>query len=412
MNPVNHIQRLLLRIWAVPLVVAIGTLGWPASLDSLERQSVSIWGVDRTLISQTISPPLSNGHFPLRIRVNHKDTRHPSSIQYTIDASLQNATAAVLDHYRPDYGVFVAIDPESGHLLAIASHQREGTPEHNLALRGGYPAASVFKIITAAAAVELGKVQADTVLPFNGKETSLSRKNILHHKKNQWTRHFTVKKSFAKSVNTVFARMGIELVTREHLLAYAGRFGFNQSLGSDFIHDNSTFQLASDDPWLIAKTAAGYTRQTTLNPIHGAVIAATIANGGYRVRPTLVDALIEDHGIILYETPPTTRIRVLTSKTTDQLREMMETTVRIGSAKSSFKNFFHGDYSEVHVGGKTGTLTGLDPPGRYDWFVGYAHRGEKKLAFASLCINREYWHVKSAFVARKAIEHYFSVDPS
>ena len=412
MTPVNHIQRLLLRIWAVPLVVAIGTLGWPASLDSLERQSVSIWGVDRTLISQTISPPLSNGHFPLRIRVNHKDTRHPSSIQYTIDASLQNATAAVLDHYRPDYGVFVAIDPESGHLLAIASHQRDGAPEHNLALRGGYPAASVFKIITAAAAVELGKVHADTVLPFNGKETSLSRKNILHHKKNQWTRHFTVKKSFAKSVNTVFARMGIELVTREHLLAYAGRFGFNQSLGSDFIHDNSTFQLASDDPWLIAKTAAGYTRQTTLNPIHGAVIAATIANGGYRVRPTLVDALIEDHGIILYEAPPTTRLRVLTSKTTDQLQKMMETTVRIGSAKSSLKNFFRGNYSEVHVGGKTGTLTGLDPPGRYDWFVGYAHRGQKKLAFASLCINREYWHVKSAYVARKAIEHYFSIDPS
>ena len=412
MRPVSNIQGLLLRVWAVPIAVAVGSLGWPTSLDSLERQSLSTWGVDRALISQTISPPLSNGRFPLRISVNHKDTPHPSSIQYTIDSSLQNATAAVLEHYRPDYGVFVAIDPESGHLLAIASHQREGTPEHNLALRAGYPAASVFKIITAAAAVDLGKVQADTVLPFNGKETSLYRKNVLHHKNNQWTRHFTLKKSFAKSVNTVFARMGIELVTREHLLAYAERFGFNQSLGSDFILDNSTFQLTSDDPWLIAKTAAGYTRETTLNPIHGAVIAATIANGGYRVRPTLVDALIEDHGIILYETPPTTRIRVLASKTTDQLQEMMETTVRLGSAKSSFKNFFRGDYSEVRVGGKTGTLTGLNPPGRYDWFVGYAHRGEKKLAFASLCINREYWHVKSAYVARKAIEHYFSVDPS
>ena len=412
MRPVSNIQGLLLRVWAVPIAVAVGSLGWPTSLDSLERQSLSTWGVDRALISQTISPPLSNGRFPLRISVNHKNTHHPSSIQYTIDSSLQNATAAVLEHYRPDYGVFVAIDPESGHLLTIASHQREGTPEHNLALRAGYPAASVFKIITAAAAVDLGKVQADTVLPFNGKETSLYRKNVLHHKNNQWTRHFTLKKSFAKSVNTVFARMGIELVTREHLLAYAERFGFNQSLGSDFILDNSTFQLTRDDPWLIAKTAAGYTRETTLNPIHGAVIAATIANGGYRVRPTLVDALIEDHGIILYETPPTTRIRVLASKTTDQLQEMMETTVRLGSAKSSFKNFFRGDYSEVRVGGKTGTLTGLNPPGRYDWFVGYAHRGEKKLAFASLCINREYWHVKSAYVARKAIEHYFSVDPS
>ena len=111
------------------------------------------------------------------------------------------------------------------------------------------------------------------------------------------------------------------------------------------------------------------------------------------MRPTLVDALIEDHGIILYEAPPTTRLRVLTSKTTDQLQKMMETTVRIGSAKSSFKNFFRGNYSEVHVGGKTGTLTGLDPPGRYDWFVGYAHRGQKKLAFASLCINLSLIHI-------------------
>ncbi|HAU11888.1 MAG TPA: hypothetical protein DCS41_10485, partial [Gammaproteobacteria bacterium] len=187
MRSVSNIQRLALRVWAVPIAIAVGTLWWPTSLDSLERQNASTWGVDRALISQTISPPLSSGRFPLRISVNHKDIPHPSSIQYTIDSSLQNATAAVLDHYRPDYGVFVAIDPESGHLLAIASHQREGTPEHNLALRAGYPAASVFKIITAAAAVDLGKVQADTVLPFNGKETSLYRKNVLHHKNNQWT---------------------------------------------------------------------------------------------------------------------------------------------------------------------------------------------------------------------------------
>ena len=147
MRSVSNVQRLALRAWAVPIAVAVGTLWWPASLDSLERQNASTWGVDRALISQTISPPLSSGRFPLRISVNHKDIPHPSSIQYTIDSSLQNATAAVLDHYRPDYGVFVAIDPESGHLLAIASHQREGTPEHNLALRAGYPAASILRLL-------------------------------------------------------------------------------------------------------------------------------------------------------------------------------------------------------------------------------------------------------------------------
>ena len=44
----------------------------------------------------------------------------------------------------------------------------------------------------------------------------------------------------------------------------------------------------------------------------------------------------------------------------------------------------------------------------YDWFVGYAQRGDRKLAYAALCINQEKWRVKSAHVARKAIEHYFT----
>ena len=122
MRSVSNIQRLALRVWAVPIAIAVGTLWWPASLDSLERQNASTWGVDRALISQTISPPLSSGRFPLRISVNHKDTLHPSSIQYTIDSSLQNATAAVLDHYRPDYGVFVAIDPDRKSTRLNSSH--------------------------------------------------------------------------------------------------------------------------------------------------------------------------------------------------------------------------------------------------------------------------------------------------
>jgi beta-lactamase class D len=86
---------------------------------------------------------------------------------------------------------------------------------------------------------------------------------------------------------------------------------------------------------------------------------------------------------------------------------MLRETVQAGSARSSFAGFFHGAMAQVEVGGKTGSLSGLDPQGRYDWFVGYATAGPKKLAYAALCINRDFWYVKSAFIARKAIEHYF-----
>jgi beta-lactamase class D len=44
----------------------------------------------------------------------------------------------------------------------------------------------------------------------------------------------------------------------------------------------------------------------------------------------------------------------------------------------------------------------------YDWFIGYAQRGEQKLAFAALCINQAYWYVKSSYIARKAIENFFA----
>ena len=62
----------------------------------------------------------------------------------------------------------------------------------------------------------------------------------------------------------------------------------------------------------------------------------------------------------------------------------------------------------VEGGGQTGRLPGGNPRGRYDWFVGYAQKNGRNLAFAAMCINEEFWYVKSAYVARKAIEHFFS----
>ena len=86
----------------------------------------------------------------------------------------------------------------------------------------------------------------------------------------------------------------------------------------------------------------------------------------------------------------------------------MQATVTKGSASKSFKKFFRHDMKTVEVGGKTGSLTGENPRGRYDWFVGYAQKNGRNLAFAAMCINEEFWYVKSAYVARKAIEHFFS----
>ncbi len=89
------------------------------------------------------------------------------------------------------------------------------------------------------------------------------------------------------------------------------------------------------------------------------------------------------------------------------IRSLMRETVHRGTSRGTFRGFFKRDYALLDVGGKTGSLSGTDPKGKYDWFVGYADGGTKRIAFASLTIHEKLWRVKSSYLARKAIESYF-----
>ena len=403
-------SRRLTFTWLVPMwliLLVAGLVVAPQNLGTKSWQRQEIWGVDRPLVRHTLARAISANRYPQKITIRRDSKNYPATIQYTLDPQLQNTVTQVFNHFDPDYGVFVALDPDNGEILALVNHRRDGNNSENLALKASYPAASVFKIITAAAAIDIGKANANTVIPFNGKTTSLYRKNVLEHKDNQWTRRLPLSSAFAKSVNTVFARLGVRFVGGKTLLAYAEAFGFRQGLGADFTLETSAIDLDPTDDWSIAETAAGYTRTTTLSPVHGAVIAAAAVNGGRRVQPTLVRTIVGEDGLILYEAKTTIGKRIVKADTAKELQSLMQQTVINGSARTSFKNFARGTMEAVNVGGKTGSLTGETPTGRYDWFVGYAEKNGRKLAFAAMCINRKVWYVKSATVARKAVEHFF-----
>ncbi len=403
-------RRRLSFAWLAPMwlmLLVAGLVVAPQNLGTKSWQRQEIWGVDRPLVRHTLARAISANRYPEKITIRRGSKNYPATIQYTLDPQLQNTVAQVFNHFDPDYGVFVALDPDNGEILALVNHRRDGNNSENLALKASYPAASVFKIITAAAAIDIGKANANTVIPFNGKTTSLYRKNVLEHKDNQWTRRLPLSSAFAKSVNTVFARLGVRLVGGKTLFAYAEAFGFRQNLGADFRLEASAIDLDPTDDWSIAETAAGYTRTTTLSPVHGAVIAAAAVNGGRRVQPTLVRTIVGEDGLILYEAKTTPGKTIINAGTAKELQSLMQQTVINGSARTSFKNFALGTMEAVNVGGKTGSLTGDTPAGRYDWFVGYAEKNGRKLAFAAMCINRKVWYVKSATVARKAVEHFF-----
>src|SRR5207248_151038 len=117
-------------------------------------------------LARSLADSASVYRFPTEIEIPGVPGK--SVVQYSFDPRLQDDMEKLFRAYRPDYGAFVAIDAETGQLLSIISYSQDPRVHDNLALRATYPSASVFKVVTAAAAIELDKYSADTVVDFNG----------------------------------------------------------------------------------------------------------------------------------------------------------------------------------------------------------------------------------------------------
>ncbi|MCM2277634.1 MAG: penicillin-binding transpeptidase domain-containing protein [Oligoflexia bacterium] len=327
-------------------------------------------------------------------------------IDYAFDPRLQHEIEGLFRLYRPDYGAFVAMDAATGQVLALVSFTSRGAELGHLALRSTFPSASVFKLVTAAAAIEGGKYTAETVIPFNGANHTLYRSNILRPRHTRWTRYTTLKDAFGKSINTVFGRIGAFSIEPEELRNYADRFGFNRRIAADLPMEPGRAPIDSD-PWKRAEAASGYTRDNTMSPLQGALMAAAVVNDGAMMEPFIVRNIYTEDGTELYSAKPRLATQSVDPRTAAEIRALMRETVTRGTSRRSFQNFFRGRFSSLDVGGKTGSLTGADPRGKYDWFVGYADDGTRKIALASLTIHEKLWRVKSSYLARRAIETYF-----
>ena len=86
---------------------------------------------------------------------------------------------------------------------------------------------------------------------------------------------------------------------------------------------------------------------------------------------------------------------------------MMLRTVEDGTASKIFHRFGKNLLKKMAISGKTGSLSGDNPPGQYDWFVGFAPADQPQIAFAAMIINHDRWRIKGAFIAQEALKTFF-----
>lgn len=402
-------MKKLRALYVGALVAFIGTgLGVTYGLKSVRHFDLSLpkpAHLTKENVAEVLKSSASAYSFPREVTVDIQNKKKQVKVNYSVEPKLQGLMEGLFRTYSPDYGAFVALDAKTGRVISLVSYSRAGV-HGNLALRASFPSASVFKVVTAAAAIGEGKISADSVVSFNGRNHTLYRGQIMQSKITHWTRFITFKEAFAHSINTVFGKLGAYSVGQEGLRQYAGRFGFNRHIAADLPVQEGR-ALIPDDIWGLAESASGFTRENTMSPLQGALIAASVANQGVMMEPYIVQSVTEMDGSPLYFAQPRVAAVPMDSETASQIRRLMQETVHHGTSKSSFRGFFKKSFSFLDVGGKTGSLTGLDPQGKYDWFVGYADSGTTRLAVAALTIHEKQWRVRSSYLARRAIESYF-----
>ncbi len=272
-------------------------------------------------------------------------------VVYTIDPALQDRITGLFAEHHVPYGAFVAISPKTGKVLAMAEYSGKSSGDPHLALRATYPAASLFKLITASAAIENGKVEPDTVIRFNGGLYTLTPKNWGDNPKRDKNK-ITLADAMGKSCNVAFAKVALRWLGVEDLLHYAENFGFNKALDFELPVQISQASLENTRE-SIAKTAAGF-GNVTLSPLHGALIASAIGNNGRMIAPRIVEK-ISLNGRELDN--------CISPETAGKLRYMMTKTIESGTSRHAFHTRKGKAYlKDIVIGGKTGSLEGNDPP--------------------------------------------------
>lgn len=401
------------RLWAGLVFSSAGLVAWSwfssswseePNLASLSAEEIAL---NKDQIASRLGDALKSNSFPDSIELEVDGEPTTASVEYSLDFEAHERMQKLMRAWKPDHGAFVAMDASSGRVLSMISYSREHDEHGNLALKASFPAASIFKVVTASAALDLNKANPNTIVPFNGANHTLYKKNVQETKANRWTRRMTLREAFGRSVNVFFGKLGLFYVGPHDLIEYAERFRFNQRIHADFPVQMGQVHISPDDPWSVVTAASGFTRDNTMSPIHGAMIAAAVANDGVMMEPYLVEALTDDKGMMIYQAEPKQASIAVGPRSAAELRVLMRETIRSGTSRRSFRQMVgRDDFDDVEFGGKTGSLTGGDPMGKCDWFVGYMLYKDQRIAVAVLTVNEQKWRVKSSYLASEFFLNY------
>lgn len=282
------------------------------------------------------------------------------SIDLTVQAAVERVLSGGMRMMNAKGASAVLMDVSSGEIIAMSSlpdfdpnnrptplttGDASDSPLFNRALQGVYELGSVFKIFVAAQAMELGLVNADTMVdakpPFVWGKFKIGE----FEGKNYGPR-LSVTDVIVKSSNVGTANM-VMMIGQERQKKFLASLGLFEPTPVEMVEAHGAKPLIPARWTELTTITAGYGHGMSVSPVHLAAAYAAIVNGGTKVAPTL-----------LKRDRPVIGPRVLSSANSAAARSMLRQVVTRGTA--SF-----GEVPGYAVGGKTGTADKPKPSGGY-----------------------------------------------
>jgi penicillin-binding protein 2 len=376
--------------------------------------------------------------------LNTVEAQPGNNITLTIDQHLQTTAEKSLEGKA---GAVVAIDPQSGEILAMASSPTYDpnwfvvgmTPDQwnsiisdpfrpleNKAIKAEYPPASTYKIITAMAGLEERVIDANTTYFCPG-----------HYKYGNrvyrcWRRgghgEVDVVKAMEQSCDVFFYQVG-EALGVDRLAWYAKAFGLGEVSGVELDQESrglvptkSWKQKRIGRPWQGGETISVSIGQgfNLVTPLQMAVLTAAVGNGGKRLKPSVIKKIDSLQDKTVFEhTPEVIGHLPVSPSTLELVRQGLWSVVnrRKGTAHAS-------RLKSIEFSGKTGTaqvvgrkaVEGLDEDQiklmhrDHAWFVAYAPSKDPKIAVAVIIEHGEHGSTAAAPIAKEIIKAYLGVD--
>ena len=420
----QYLGRLpFLIIISISGLLVLVTAVW-ASLWISERWSQAGQKPPLPLSQKTIAPPepkISRSDLPemlddiardstlLRdVFVCEKDGKQ-YTVRTTIDTKLQDYIHRILRRARTLQSAVVVLNSNDGRVIAMVDRDANGN-RANLNLKADYPAASLIKIVSAAAALESSGYTPDTPLFFRGRRHTLY-KSQLKQKRDRWTTDTTLRKAFALSNNSVFGKLGIYVLGQKVLTDYAEKFAFNRVIPFDLKLAVSPISVPADE-FGLAEIASGFNKETLISPLHATLLASAAANKGKMPVPWLVETIQDEKDQVLYHADTSELNRPVVGKAAENLTFLMQYAARSGTSRSVFRKLRRKKlFRTFEMGAKTGTINDRLDRYKYDWITAFALTpdGNRGIAVGVLGVHGKILGTRSTELARAIIDYYFRI---